>query len=148
MAPAWNQLGETFNAEGSSVLIGDADCTDFGEKLCEQYEIKGYPTIKYFVDGDRKGLDYQGGRDFESLEKFVLETLEVPCKIDDQEKCTDKEKGYIAKMQAKSSEERKAQIDRLLKMKGDSMKAELKVWLNQRLRILQALEGPPSEEEL
>jgi protein disulfide-isomerase A6 len=148
MAPAWNEIGEMFNAETSSVLIGDVDCTDSGEKLCEQYEIRGYPTIKYFLDGDRKGMDYSGGRDVDSLEKFVRDNLEVPCKIDDQEKCTDKEKAYIAKMQAKSSEERKAQLERLSKMKGDAMKAELKNWLNQRLRILLALEGPSSAEEL
>ena len=146
MAPAWNQLGETFNAETSSVLIADVDCTADGQSLCEEYEVRGYPTIKYFVDGDLKGQDYQSGRDYGSLEAFVHETLEVKCNISDPVNCTEKEKAYLEKMKAKSSEDRKAQIDRLSKMKGDTMKAELKQWLVQRLRILNALESSGDQE--
>ena len=145
MAPAWQQLGDTFNAETSSVLIGDVDCTAEGQSLCEEFEIRGYPTIKYFVDGDTTGDDYQMGRDYESLEAFVRETLEVKCNIQNPVDCTDKEKGYLDKMKAKSSADRQAQIDRLSKMKGDSMKADLKQWLVQRLRILTALESADQE---
>lgn len=146
MAPAWQQLGETFNAESSSVLIADVDCTADGESLCEEFGVGGYPTIKYFVDGDVSvGQDYQGGRDFDSLETFVRETLEVKCNVADPKDCSDKEKKYMDKMKDKSSQDRKFQIDRLSKMKGDPMKADLKQWLVQRLRILTALEAADQE---
>jgi protein disulfide-isomerase A6 len=147
MAPAWNQLADEF-AASSSVLIADVDCTADGDSLCEKYEVRGYPTIKYFVDGDTEGQDYQGGRDFDSLKAHVVENLEVKCDVNDPKECSDKEKGYIEKMKAKSSEERKTQITRLEGMVGDSMKAELKQWLGQRLRILKALEPAAAGEEL
>lgn len=140
MKPAWDQLGDEY-AASSSVLIGDVDCTGTGDALCQEYEIQGYPTIKYFVDGDEKGKDYQGGRDFESLKAFTEQTLEVKCDIKKPVDCTDKEKAYIEKMTSKSSEDRSKQIERLEKMSGESMKAELKVWLRQRLHILKSLEA-------
>mmetsp|Transcript_33926 Transcript_33926/g.48183 ORF Transcript_33926/g.48183 Transcript_33926/m.48183 type:complete len:143 (+) Transcript_33926:162-590(+) len=138
MKPAWDQLGDEY-AASSSVLIGDVDCTADGQDLCTDFGIQGYPTIKYFKDGDEKGEDYQGGRDFDSLKKFTEENLEIMCDIKSGDECTDKEKGYIDKMKAKSADEIKAQLDRLNKMKGSSMKAELKKWLGQRLRILKGL---------
>lgn len=147
MAPAWNQLGDTFNAETSSVLIADVDCTsEEGQPLCDKYEVRGFPTIKYFVDGDTVGQDYNSGRDYDSLEAFVRENLEVKCNIKDPANCSEKEVAYLEKMKAKSSEDRKSQIDRLSKMKGDTMKAELKQWLMQRLRILTALEAGGDQE--
>lgn len=120
------------------MLIGDVDCTDSGESLCEEFEVRGYPTIKYFVDGDTKGQDYQGGRDFDSLKSFVEETLEVKCDIEDPKDCTEKEKEFIEKMKSKSAEDRLKQKKRLEKMAGDSMKKELKAWLKQRLNILRS----------
>jgi len=138
MKPAWDKLGDEF-ADSSSVLIGDADCTASGKELCEKFEVKGYPTIKYFVDGDDKGKDYQGGRDFDALKKHVQDNLEVLCATKDPKDCTDKEKGYIKKMSDKGKDDVKKQLDRLGKMKGKSMKADLKKWLAQRLNILKQL---------
>merc|ERR1712060_453487 len=113
--PAWDKLGDEF-AGSASVMIGDADCTAEGKELCEQYEVRGYPTIKYFVDGDSDGTDYQGGRDFETLKNFVHENMEVKCSVKDPILCTEREKAYIGKMKKKSGEERKAHITRLEKM--------------------------------
>jgi len=136
MKPAWDQLGEKY-AGSSSVVVGDADCTASGKELCSDKGVSGYPTIKYYIDGEAE--DYRGGRDFDSLNTFVQETLEVLCQIDDQENCTDKEKKYITKMSAKSAEDVQKQVDRLTKMKNNPMKKDLKVWLNQRLAIVSAL---------
>lgn len=99
------------------------------------------PTIKYFVDGDSKGEDYQGGRDFDSLKSFVEETLEVKCDVKSPTECSEKEKAYIDKMKAKSKDDRVKQIARLEGMAGESMKADLKAWLRQRLHILRSLEA-------
>ena len=134
----WDRLGSEY--ADSSVLIGDVDCTADGESLCEEYEIRGYPTIKYFKDGDSRGEDYQGGRDFDSLKQFVEDELEVKCSVEDPSECSDKEKAYIEKMKAKSAEERSAQLARLDGMSGGKMKAELRRWLGQRIRILKQLD--------
>lgn len=147
MKAAWDQLGDEY-ADSSSVLIGDVDCTseDDGRKaLCDKYEVKGFPTIKYFVDGDKKGQDYQSGRDFDSLKKHVEDNLEAKCFVSDQENCSEKEKVYIAKMQGKTEEERQKQLARLEGMKGDSMKSDLKKWLIQRLNILKMIDESKSE---
>lgn len=70
MKPAWEDLGTAFEGS-SSVLIGDVDCTVETE-LASQYDVSGYPTIKYFTaETDAKGDSYSGGRDLDSLKKFV-----------------------------------------------------------------------------
>jgi len=137
MKPAWDSLGSAYESSGS-VLIGDADCTQ-EQDLCQKHGVSGYPTIKYYKDGDKKGQDYQGGRDEASLKKFVSDTLEVKCDVADPKDCTDKEKKFIDTMKPKGKEAWDKQIARLEKMKGDSMKADLKQWLMQRLHILKQL---------
>ena len=52
---------------------------------------------RYYVDGDTEGKDYQSGRDYDSLEKFVKDTLEKPCVVSSGEGCVEKEKTYIDK---------------------------------------------------
>ena len=59
MKPAWDQLGEEF-AASSSVAIADADCTGAGKEACEKFGVSGYPTIKYFKDGNTAGEAYNG----------------------------------------------------------------------------------------
>ena len=139
MKPAWDQLGGEYK-DSSSVLIGDADCTASGKELCEEHEVRGYPTIKYFTaDTGPKGTDYSGGRDFDSLKKHVQDNLEVKCDVESPGDCDEKEAKYIEKMQGKDAAERAKQLKRLDGMKGNSMKADLKKWLGQRLNILKQL---------
>ena len=135
MKPAWDKLGDEY-ADSSSVLIGDADCTGTGEVLCKANDVKGYPTIKYFVDGDTNGQAYQGGRDYDSLKAFVEESLEIKCDIAKQDVgCSDKEKGYIEKMKAKGTaleaekeaavQEARINAERLHKEKEESARLSL-----------------------
>lgn len=48
MKPAWDKLGGEYEGS-SSVVIGDVDCT-VHQDLCQRFEVRGYPTIKYFKD--------------------------------------------------------------------------------------------------
>jgi len=139
MKPAWDQLGDEFK-DSSSVLIGDVDCT-VETDLCSDYDVSGYPTIKYFTpETDEKGDSYNGGRDFDSLKGHVEDKLQKLCSVEDTKDCTEKEIGYIEKMKAKGQEDITKQFDRLTKMKSDSkMEKSLKVWLLQRLNILTQL---------
>jgi protein disulfide-isomerase A6 len=138
MKPAWDSLGDEF-AGSSSVLIADVDCTAGGKSLCEKNGVQGYPTVKYFVEGDiDEGKSYDQGRDFDTLKGFVEETLLVKCLIADPagSGCDEKEQGYIEKMVAKSADERSKQLLRLDGMKSQTMAPSNKKWLMQRLGVL------------
>ncbi|KAL9183875.1 hypothetical protein ACHAXT_004731 [Thalassiosira profunda] len=145
LAPDWDALAEKY-ASSSSVLIGSVDCTaGENEDLCQEYGVQGYPTLKYFKDGEA-GEDYQGGRSLDDLESFADETLDKKCVVGSEEvmskeesNCSDKEKEYARKMRAKTPADWSAQIERLDKMKAGSMKPELKGWIFQRLHILNGL---------
>merc|ERR1719181_2002568 len=110
MKPAWDALGDYYKGS-SSVLIGDVDCT-VHDKLCGKWGVQGYPTIKYYADGDKTGADYQGGRTEDALKEFASETLEIKCQVADQAKCSEKEVAFIAKMQKADGAEVKKQFDR------------------------------------
>merc|ERR1712216_612324 len=111
-----------------------------GQDLCGKYDVKGYPTIKYFTaETDEKGADYSAGRTFDDLKKFVADTLEVKCLIDDDTGCSDKEKDFMAKWKAKDKAEVTAQLERLAKMASGTMAPDLRKWLAQRTGILKQL---------
>ena len=45
----------------SDIVIVAVDAT-VAVKLASKYEIKGFPTIKYFPKGSESPVDYDGGR--------------------------------------------------------------------------------------
>lgn len=136
MKPAYDKLAETY-ADTPSVGIFDVDCT-VEQDLCGKHEVRGYPTIKYYKDGDKKGEAYNSGRDFDSLDKFVKDNLLRACEVSSGEGCSDKETTYIEKMKAKA-DKISTEHDRLVGMMGKSMTEEKKAWLNQRVHILKGL---------
>jgi len=137
MKPAFDQLGDEY-ADSSSVLIADADCTAGASDLCQKHGVNGYPTIKYFMQGEEP-QDYQGGRDFESLNTFVKDKLQKLCTVAAPADCSEKENGFIAKNKDKSADDIAKSLARLEGMKGKSMAPDLKKWLNQRINILKQL---------
>lgn len=144
MKAAWEDLGTAFEGS-SSVLIGDVDCTVETE-LASTYSVSGYPTIKYFTtETDEKGDSYSGGRDFDSLKKFVEETLEKKCEASDPSTCSEKEQKFITKMADKDQTALTKELTRLTGMKEKKMKREQKSFLLQRIAILTQL---TSKEEL
>mmetsp|Transcript_92923 Transcript_92923/g.248657 ORF Transcript_92923/g.248657 Transcript_92923/m.248657 type:complete len:133 (-) Transcript_92923:58-456(-) len=75
MKPDWDKLGDAYSGH-NSVVIGDVDCTQHKD-LCSQFDVKGYPTLKYFTKSTgAKGEGYKGGRGFDQLKKFVEDKLE------------------------------------------------------------------------
>lgn len=60
--------------KGQAVL-GDVDATK-EEDLAKKFKIDGFPTLKLFADGEEV-VDYNGGRDKESMIKFI-ERANVP----------------------------------------------------------------------
>jgi len=136
MKPAFDKLAAEYESS-SSVAIVDVDCTK-EQDLCSKNGVKGYPTVKYYLDGEAK--DYQSGRTFDDMKKFVEENLERKCTVSDPKECSDKEKGFIEKMKAKDKASISKELERLTKMSaGSSMKASLKQWLVQRMHVLKQL---------
>jgi len=135
MVPDWDRLGDEYRGS-SSVIIADVDCTVEAE-LCQKHDVKGYPTIKYWVDGVANS--YQGGRDYDALAKFAKDNLNKPCVIDAPADCSQKELDYLAKMKEAGTEKIAKEHERLKGMATTKVKPELKQWLNQRLNILRQL---------
>jgi len=101
MKPAWDKLITKF--EGStSALVADVDCTVDGAKdLCETHGVQGFPTIKW---GDPSALeDYDGGRDYDALEKFASENLKPLCSPSNIDLCDVEKKAQIEKLMAMDS---------------------------------------------
>jgi hypothetical protein len=125
MKPAWDRLGSEYK-DSASVMIVDVDCTAEGSGTCNKVGVQGYPTLKYYNAGDKKGKDYQGGRDYDSLKSFVSKTLDKPlCDAVTKKGCAKNEIEFLNKMDGKSKAELKAE----LKTKTDelnSIKAEMK----------------------
>mmetsp|Transcript_1481 Transcript_1481/g.3591 ORF Transcript_1481/g.3591 Transcript_1481/m.3591 type:complete len:166 (+) Transcript_1481:209-706(+) len=110
MKPDWDKLGQ-FYSDSDSVLIVDVDCTAAGQSTCAKYGVKGYPTIKYFVGSDKKGKDYQGGRDFAALKSFAEKTLnKASCNALTKKGCKANEVAFIEKNEGKTAGEIKAEI--------------------------------------
>jgi len=65
LAPIWEELAtkskEKFN-------VAKVDCT-VEKDVCSQNGVRGYPTVKLFVDG--KAIDFKGERTVDSFTKFV-----------------------------------------------------------------------------
>ena len=50
MKPAWDALGAAYDGD-AAVAIADVDCTT-ESTLCQAAGVRGYPTIKYWKDGE------------------------------------------------------------------------------------------------
>lgn len=110
MKPAWDRLGADYK-DSASVIIADVDCTAEGSGTCNKVGVQGYPTIKYYTAGDKKGKDYQGGRDYDELKKFVTKTLDKPlCDAVTKKGCAKNEIEFLNKMDGKSKAELKSEL--------------------------------------
>lgn len=75
LAPTYEELGEAFAQSRDEVIIAKVDA-DAHRDLGGEFGIQGFPTIKWFPKGvtTADGVeDYRGGRDLDSLTKFVRE---------------------------------------------------------------------------
>jgi len=106
MKPAWDQLGDAFK-DSKTVVIGDVDCT-VHQGLCSEHGVKGYPTVKYYVNGEWS--DYEGGRDYDAMKEFADENLGPSCTYPDNEDlCSEEQITFMKEWYAKP-EELKAEI--------------------------------------
>lgn len=80
LAPVYEELAAAFAHAGDKVSIAKVDA-DEHKSLGKRFGVQGFPTLKWF-DGKEgsKPEDYNGGRDLDSLTKFVTEKTGIKLK--------------------------------------------------------------------
>lgn len=125
MAPDWEKLATEWEGNDAG-LVAEVDCTADGKPLCDENGVRGFPTLKY---GDPTALDdYQGGRDFTSLQTFAKDNLKPMCSPSNLDICDDDKKKQIEELMAKSAEELAASIaeeEKKLEAAEETFKAEV-----------------------
>jgi len=120
MKPDWDKLMDAY-ADSETALVADVDCTTEGKPLCDSHGVQGFPTIKW---GDPSNLeDYQGGRDFASLEKFAKENLKPMCSPTNIDLCDDEKKATIEKFLGLAGAELDKMIEEKEKLMADAEEA-------------------------
>lgn len=118
LKPDWDKLMEKF-AGSTTQLVADVDCDAEGEPLCQ--DLQGYPTLKW---GEPDNLnEYEGGRDYESLEAFVMESLKPTCSPTNIDLCDDATKTKIQQFQALADDDLTALIEADEKKLADAEEA-------------------------
>ncbi|KAI9313915.1 thioredoxin-like protein [Dichotomocladium elegans] len=83
LAPIYEELGEAFASQQDQVVIAKVDADEHRD-LGARFGVQGFPTLKWFPKGVTNAEDvedYRGGRDLDSLSKFVREKSGVRPRI-------------------------------------------------------------------
>jgi len=72
LAPVYEELGQAFAYAQDKVSIGKVDADEHRD-LGKRFGVQGFPTLKWFDGKSDKPEDYNGGRDLESLTKFITD---------------------------------------------------------------------------
>jgi len=80
LAPVYEELAAKFASAGDKVSIAKVDA-DEHKSLGKRFGVQGFPTLKWF-DGKKGSTpeDYSGGRDLDSLSKFISEKTGIKAK--------------------------------------------------------------------
>lgn len=72
LAPIWEELGESYAAD-ESIVIAKMDGTENDLPVEAGFTVSGFPTLKFFKADTNEMIDFNGGRDLESLKQFIAE---------------------------------------------------------------------------
>lgn len=76
MKPHFTEAAEALKDQKIDGILAAVDATK-EQEIANRYEVKGFPTIKYFQDGEMK-FDYGFGRTTQDLIDFMTEPQEPP----------------------------------------------------------------------
>lgn len=74
LAATWDELATAVEAD-QTVSVSKIDCTQH-RPICVEYEVKGYPSLLWIVDGKRVDK-YTGPRGIDDLKAYVTKTSTV-----------------------------------------------------------------------
>ncbi|GLV39455.1 Protein disulfide isomerase [Carabus blaptoides fortunei] len=77
LAPEYAKAAKALADKGSSVKLGKVDATEETE-LAEEFGIRGYPTLKFFKNGNP--LEYNGGRQSDDIVSWLSKKTGPPAK--------------------------------------------------------------------
>eukprot|EP00817_Percolomonadidae_sp_ATCC50343_P005799 CAMPEP_0117423322 /NCGR_PEP_ID=MMETSP0758-20121206/3976_1 /TAXON_ID=63605 /ORGANISM="Percolomonas cosmopolitus, Strain AE-1 (ATCC 50343)" /LENGTH=365 /DNA_ID=CAMNT_0005206455 /DNA_START=11 /DNA_END=1108 /DNA_ORIENTATION=- len=69
LTPKYEKVGETFARE-SNCVVAKVDA-DAHKSLGSKFDVKGFPTIKFFPKGSKEPVDYNGGREEQNFIDFL-----------------------------------------------------------------------------
>jgi len=81
LAPKYEELADAFEHAKDKVIIAKVDADGEGKSLGQKYEVKGYPTLKWFDKDGNMAEEYEGGRELEDLVKYITEKTGVKSKL-------------------------------------------------------------------
>jgi len=144
-------------AENPDVAFGDVNLATDPIRGSHNPGAGGWPTIKYFnKDTGYEGAPYPKKTDdamcdelgnIKYMQAYVEEMGQTSlCNAATGAGCSEREKGYIAKMNAKGPEKIASELARLTGMSGKKMKPALIQWMNQRIAALKQLNAAQKQE--
>jgi len=80
LAPAYEQVGEVFEKFKDSVVIAKVDA-DAHKELGGRFDVRGFPTLKFFPKGSTNPEAYEGGRSADDIVEFVNNRVGLKGKI-------------------------------------------------------------------
>lgn len=70
MKPEFDKAAKTLSANDPPVALAKVDCTEAGKDTCGRFEVRGYPTVKIFRNGELS-QDYNGPREAPGIIKYM-----------------------------------------------------------------------------
>jgi protein disulfide-isomerase A1 len=71
LAPEYAAAAAELKASGNKAVLAKVDA-DSESDLGSQYGVKGFPTLKWFVNGKMQDVDYDGGRIAKDIVSWVI----------------------------------------------------------------------------
>ncbi|KAE8707268.1 hypothetical protein F3Y22_tig00110384pilonHSYRG00191 [Hibiscus syriacus] len=65
LAPTYEEVATSFKMD-DDVIIANQDADKYKD-LAEKYKVTGFPTLKFFLKGNKTGEDYNGERDLKAF---------------------------------------------------------------------------------